>query len=159
MFDTELCFHRFPWVRYTGRVVALHHPSDCWRQLNNFLRDHRIIPNYVDRRIRGDQRNFINFGRLQFSVLDLDDIFVVMSFALDVNRGTNDFAVFPINAKYHENLQRIAWRDVIDDGAVLDLPYVQLLSRLQGESRCMLFEGYLTLKVWQKFIPESKIRS
>jgi hypothetical protein len=107
-------------VRDAAGVRAPDHAFENLRDLHALLLHDLVVPNDVDLRLRRKQGDPVDLFRAEFPVLYLDDILLPHPFALDVRGDAQAFRGRPGDTEDPQNVQRLAGRDMVDDGAVPD---------------------------------------
>ena len=126
LLDGESWLNRFR-VRYASWIRTSNYPPNRLWQLDMCFFGHLIVSNYADGCTRGNQGYLVYFSWFQFSVLDLDNILLVLLLRDNVHRNANNIplaAVVPENLKH---VQRMPRKNVIYDGSIPDLLDVEIL--------------------------------
>src|SRR2546427_7062622 len=124
-FHTELGLNRLS-IRNARRICTANNSPNRIRQLNPRLLSHLIVPNNANGGAGSDQRYLVHFTGLELSILDLDNVLLVLLLRDHVHRHTHDM---PFTAVYSENLEHVqsmAGKNMVDHCTVTDLLHVEL---------------------------------
>src|SRR6267143_2309619 len=113
-------------VRHARRIRTTNNPPDRIRQLDPRLLSHLIVSNNADRRAGSDQRYLVHLTGLELSILNLDNVLLVLLLRNHVHRYAHDMSLTTAYPEDLEHVQSMAGQNVIDHGTVTDLFHVEL---------------------------------
>src|SRR3989339_338655 len=125
--DDELRLDGLVLVRYAPRVRALHDAHDLLGHLDHELLGHVEVPDDVDGRVGGDERDLVELLRVQLPVLDLDYVLPAGLLARHMHQDAHCGVDVLLDAYDPEDLQGRADLDVVYHGAVPDGRDLELL--------------------------------
>src|SRR5712691_3463006 len=102
-FHTELRLNRLG-IRHARRIRTTNDSPDRIRQLYPRLLGNLVIPNDADGSAGSDQRYLVHFTGLELSILNLNNVLLVLLLRDHVHRHTHDM---PFAAVYSENLEHV----------------------------------------------------
>src|SRR5467141_2597296 len=95
-------------------------------QLNPRLLSHIIISNNANGRAGRYQCYLVHFTRLEFSILDLDNVLLVLLLRDHVHRRTHDMPFTTVYSENLEHVQSMTGQNMVDYRPVTDLLHVEL---------------------------------